>query len=71
MTNVTGLVLVCFVMIDLHLTFKSSGLYENICFKESEVWQKVISNKIIVSLSHKVCCPLSSPVLLHKLTNDY
>ena len=35
---------------DLHLTPMFSGLYKKICLKESEVWQKVISNKIIVTL---------------------
>lgn len=40
----------CVFCRDLRLTFKSSGLYKSICFKESEVWQKVISNKIIVTL---------------------
>ena len=35
---------------DLHLTPMFSGLYKKICIKESEVWRKVISNKIIVTL---------------------
>ena len=35
---------------DLHLTLMFSGLYKKICLKESEVWRKVISNKIIVTL---------------------
>ena len=35
---------------DLQLTLMFSGLYKKICLKESEVWRKVISNKIIVTL---------------------
>ena len=36
---------------DLHLTLMFSVFFaKKICFKKSEVWQKVISNKIIVSL---------------------
>ena len=35
---------------DLYLTPMFSGLYKKICLKESEVWRKVISNKIIVTL---------------------
>ena len=45
-TNVTGLLLACFIVIFI----KSSGLYKNICSKESEAWQQVVSNKIIVTL---------------------
>ena len=40
----------CVFCRDLHLTLLFSALYKNICFKESEVWRKVISNKIIVTL---------------------
>ena len=32
---------------DLHLTLMFSGLLHKICLKESEVWRKVISNKIV------------------------
>ena len=35
---------------DLHLTLMFSGLYKKLYLKESEVWRKVISNKIIVTL---------------------
>ena len=35
---------------DLHLTSMFSGLLQKICLKESEVWRKVIANKIIVTL---------------------
>ena len=58
-TNVTGLLLVCdkrdraitcVFCRDLHLKLKFPGLYKNICLKESEVWRKVVSNKIIVTL---------------------
>ena len=40
----------CVFCRDLHLTIMFSGLYKNICLKESEFWQNVISNKIIVIL---------------------
>ena len=40
----------CVFCRDLHLTLTFSGLYKKICLKESEVWRKVISNKIIVTL---------------------
>ena len=58
----------CVFCHDLHLTLMFPGLNEMICLKESEVWQRDISNKIIVMLSHKVCRLLSSPVLLRKFT---
>ena len=50
-TNVTGIlpVLACFVRnslnFDVYLLF-----YKKICLKECEVWRKVFSNKIIVTL---------------------
>ena len=44
-------------------------LYKKICLKEGEVWKKVVTNKITVHLSQKVCCLLSSPTLLRKFTN--
>ena len=40
----------CVFCRDLHLKLKFPGLNKNICLKESEVWRKVISNKIIVTL---------------------
>ena len=40
----------CVFCRDLQLTLMFSGLYKKLCLKESEVWQKVISNKIIVTL---------------------
>ena len=45
-TNMTGLSLACFVVIFTEV----SDLYENACLKENEVWRKVISNKIYVTL---------------------
>ena len=36
----------CVFCRDLHLKLKFPGLYKNICLKESEVWRKVVSNKI-------------------------
>ena len=35
---------------DLLLKLMLSGLSKKICLKESEVWRKVISNKVIVTL---------------------
>ena len=46
-TNVTGLSLTCFVVI---LTLCFLVFYKKISLKESEFLQKVISNKIIVTL---------------------
>ena len=43
----------CVFCRDLHLTLMFSGLYKKICSKESEVWRKVISNKISVTLVTK------------------
>ena len=36
-TNVTGLLLACFVVTDLHLTLMFSIFYKKICLKEDEV----------------------------------
>ena len=36
---------------DLHLTLMFSSLYKKIRLKASEVWRKVISNKIIITLA--------------------
>ena len=46
----------------LHLCFLV--FYKKVCLKESEVWQKVISNKIIVVNA----CHTRFPVLLRKFT---
>ena len=54
----------CMLCRDLHSALMSSGFYKKTCLKESDVWRKVISNKIVVT----VCCLLSSPVLLRKFT---
>ena len=43
----------CVFCRDLHLKLMFSGLYKKICLKESEVWRKVISNKIIVTVVTK------------------
>ena len=48
--------------LQLHLCFLV--FYKKICLKESEVWQKVISNKIIVVNA----CHTRFPVLLRKFT---
>ena len=58
----TGLLLACYP----HLTLMFCGLNKNICLKESEVWRKVISKKIIVMLvirgllSSFLSCPAAS-----------
>ena len=50
------------------LTLMLSGLCKKNPLKESEVWRKVISNKIIVTLVTQGCRLLSSSVLLRKFT---
>ena len=35
---------------DLHLALMFSCVYKKICLKESDVWRKVISNKIVVTV---------------------
>ena len=40
----------CVFCRDIHQTLMFSGLYKKFCLRESEVWRKVISNKIIVTL---------------------
>ena len=51
---------------DLHLTLMFSGLYKNICLMESEVWRKVIQQKILLTtlstqglLSLFLFCPVA------------
>ena len=61
----------CMLCRDLHLALMFSCFYKKICLKESEVWRKVISTKLLSRLSHKVCRLLSSPVLLRKFTNVF
>ena len=48
-TNMTGLLLACFVVIFYYYQC-FLVLYKKICLKESEVCQKVVSKKIIVTL---------------------
>ena len=48
--------------LQLHLCFLV--FYKKVCLKESEVWQKVISNKIIAVNA----CHTRFPVLLRKFT---
>ena len=40
----------CMLCRDLHLGLMFSGFYKKICLKESDVWRKVISNKIVVTV---------------------
>ena len=40
----------CILCRDLHLALIFCGLFKTICLKESEVWRKVISNKIVVTV---------------------
>ena len=61
----------CVTCRDPHLTLTFSGLCKNICLKESDVWRTDISKKVLSRrLSHRVCCLLSSPVLLRKFATD-
>ena len=38
----------CMLCRDLHLALMFSCFYEKICLKESDVWRKRFSNKIVV-----------------------
>ena len=49
-TNVTGLLLACFVENSLNVDVFCSSKNTSECLKECEVWRKVSSNKIIVTL---------------------
>ena len=40
----------CMLCRDLHLGLMFCGFYKKICLKESDVWRKVISSKIIVTV---------------------
>ena len=40
----------CVFCRDLHLALMFSCVYKKICLKESDVWRKVISNKIVVTV---------------------
>ena len=40
----------CVFCRDLHLALMFSCVYEKICLKESDVWRKVISNKIVATV---------------------
>ena len=40
----------CMLCRDLHSALMSSGFYKKTCLKESDVWRKVISNKIVVTV---------------------
>ena len=40
----------CMLCRDLHLGLMFCGFYKKICLKESDVWRKVISNKIVVTV---------------------
>ena len=66
-TNVTGLLPACFVVIFTYINVFWS-FTKKICLKEGKIWRKVFSNKITVTLVTKGCRLLSSPVLLRKLT---
>ena len=40
----------CMLCRDLHLALMFSYFYKKICLKERDVWRKVISNKIVVTV---------------------
>ena len=65
-TDVTGLLRAWFVVIFTNINVLWS-FTKKICLKEIEVWRKIISNKIIVTLVTQGCRLLSSPVLLRKV----
>ena len=66
-TNVTGLLLACFVAnslkIDVSYSSTKRSVQRNVKFGGSKAKAKLLSR-----LSHKVCRRLSSPVLLRKFT---
>ena len=66
-TNVTGLLLACFVAnslkIDVSYSSTKRSVQRNVKFSGSKAKAKLLSR-----LSHKVCRRLSSPVLLRKFT---
>ena len=68
-TNVTGLLLACFVANSLNIYVSCSStkrsVQKNVKFGGSKVKAKLFSR-----LSHKVCRCLSSPVLLRKFTTN-
>ena len=55
----------CMLCRDLHLGLLFCGFYKKICLKESDVWRKVISNKIVVTVvtqglpSSFLSCPVA------------
>jgi len=67
-TNVTGILLACFVAnslnIDVSYSSTKRSVQRNVKFGGSKAKAKLLSR-----LSHKVCRRLSSPVLLRKFTN--
>ena len=67
-TNVTGLLLACFVANSLKINVSYSStkrsVQRNVKFGGSKAKAELLSR-----LSHKVCRRLSSPVLLRKFTN--
>ena len=69
-TNVTGLLLACFVAnslkIDVSYSSTKRSVQRNVKFGGSKAKAKLLSR-----LSHKVCRRLSSPVLLRKFTIVY
>ena len=60
-TNVTGLLLACFVVSSLKLMF--SGLFQKVLFKGGlSLEECFFQSKLFSRLSHKVCRLLSCPV---------
>ena len=70
-TNVTGLLLSCSVVI-FSQELICFGLLQKdkTCLKKDEVWGKFFQTKLVSRLSHKICRCFCSPVLLHKFTNN-
>ena len=71
MCNKSDRAITCVFCRDLHKHLGFLVFYKKICLKESEVWGKVVANKIIVTLvTQSLPRLLSSTVLLRKFTND-
>ena len=67
-TNVTGLLLLCFVVIFTEVNI-SGILQKDLFIGRVKFGEKIFQTRLLSHLSHKVCRLLSSPVLLHKFTN--
>ena len=66
-TNVTGLLLACFVGNSLNIDVFCSSTKRSV-YRNVKCGGRFFQTKLLSRLSHTVCLRLSSPVLLHKFT---